>query len=95
MRPPCKPSPERALSFHCCVPFCRFQLFGKIGELESQLTSDEPKENVDASPALLARQDQLDAAIKSASAQLQSEAHGLLDQLKQVLPYVSLYTTYP
>ena len=73
----------------------RSQLFGKMNELETQLTSDEPKENVDASPTLLARQLQLKDAILSASLQLENEAHGLLDQLKKVLSDCSFRISNP
>jgi len=54
-----------------------------LEELSSQLTSDEPKENVDASPAMLARQEQLQDAILSASGQMQ-ESQALLDELRKV-----------
>ena len=60
------------------------QLFGKLVELSNQLTSDEPKENVDASPAMLARQEQLQDAILSASGQMQKESQALLDELRKV-----------
>lgn len=60
------------------------QLFSKLEELSSQLTSDEPKENVDASPAMLARQEQLQDAILSASGQMQKESQALLDELRKV-----------
>lgn len=62
----------------------RQQLFGKLDELTNQLTSDEPKENVDASPALLARQEQLQDAILSASEQMQKESQALLEELRKV-----------
>ena len=60
------------------------QLFGKLDELTNQLTSDEPKENVDASPAMLARQEQLRDAILSASGQMQKESQTLLEELGKV-----------
>lgn len=60
------------------------QLFGKLDELINQLTSDEPKENVDASPAMLARQEQLRDAILSAAEQMQKESRTLLEELGQV-----------
>lgn len=60
------------------------QLFGKLDELTNQLTSDEPKENVDASPTMLARQEQLQDAILSASSQMQKESQTLLDELRKV-----------
>lgn len=60
------------------------QLFGKLDELTNQLTSDEPKENVDASPAMLARQEQLRDAILSASGQMQKESRTLLEELGKV-----------
>ena len=63
---------------------CLQQLFGKLDELTNQLTSDEPKENVDASPALLARQEQLQDAILSASGQMQKESQALLEELRKV-----------
>ncbi|XP_015760245.1 PREDICTED: uncharacterized protein LOC107339469 isoform X2 [Acropora digitifera] len=59
-------------------------LFGKLDELINQLTSDEPKENVDASPAMLARQEQLRDAILSAAEQMQKESRTLLEELGQV-----------
>lgn len=60
------------------------QLFGKLDELINQLTSDEPKENVDASPAMLARQEQLRDAILSAAEQMQKESRTLLEELGKV-----------
>jgi len=55
-----------------------------LDELSNQLTSDEPKENVDASPTMLARQEQLQDAILSASGQMQKESQALLDELRKV-----------
>lgn len=61
-----------------------FQLWETLNDLESQLTSDEPKENVDASELMFARQRQSREAIIAASDRLQKDARMLMEQLQRV-----------
>jgi hypothetical protein len=56
----------------------------KIDNLEEQLTSEEPKENVDASPSTILQQQQRRESIISSSAKTQKLGQTLLDELKRV-----------
>ena len=60
------------------------QLVSKVDELLAQLTSDEPRENVDASNVMMARQQQIRDSIISGSAKVQKEGQVLLDELRRV-----------
>lgn len=66
--------------------FCRQarQLVSKMDNLEEQLTSEEPKENVNASPSTILQQQQRRESIISSSAKTQKMGQTLLDELKRV-----------
>ena len=55
-----------------------------MDELQAQLTSDEPRENVDASNTMMARQQQIRDSMISGSAKVQKEGQVLLDELRRV-----------
>lgn len=70
------------------------QLVVKLDNLEEQLTSEEPKENVDASPSTVAQQQQRRDSIISSSAKTQKLGLTLLDELKRVCFARSKFSTH-
>lgn len=59
--------------------------------LEEQLTSEEPKENVDATHTTVAQQQQKRESIISSSAKIQKLGKTLLDELKRVRRIFHIY----
>lgn len=52
--------------------------------LEEQLTSEEPRENVDAAPSTILQQQQRRESVISGSAKIQKLGQTLLNELKRV-----------
>ena len=59
-----------------------------MNNLEEQLTSEEPGENVDAVPSTVLNQQQRRESIISASAKVQKSGQVLMEELKRVSTYV-------
>ena len=62
----------------------RLQLTKKMNNLEEQLTSEEPGENVDATSSTVLSQQQTREGIISASAKIQKLGQMLMSELKRV-----------